>query len=769
MTDKLWVAGAGDWFAGGNWSPVGPPAPGDVLSIASGAPSIADADITGETIRLLGPVTLTARASTFAAGSAGPMIIAVRGDDTAPATATLAAQGTVSFLGKILVEAAGGGSLTIGVADAAKPGNFVIEENGFALVTQESLLTFTGTRVTNNGLIQVEGSAVIEAGLDFVGTGIVEIDNGGWLEVGGAMGAAQKLFLADGTGSVGIADLESFEARVGLGVEGGNRFRLEGITVRSASYDSGELTLYRHKHQKGAIEGELSVKLINPASLTFQPQSEQDLSARDFKFAPDNAGGTVMTYLPRGPSYLEASLPVPIVAETGTTIPLGSMLKQAFGTRDPGFKGITLLPAKALEASSDYWGQVAVNGIDPVLSGWIVNGKAITARTKVHKGDVVTFLVGNNIAFPPELRVQLTDATKGRKAEFLDYSIWTVDPAVSDLVHASDYVVGKPQPGNVVTSAESYQDAYGRVFNTELCNWIADNVAAAAGAPMPLPNQFLEPETNVEGGFWRIAYRGSDSDNPVIDWNTLVRPGDIVRLEWQTTGAGHTTTVLAVAPDGTLEVYDNIDVIDHEHHIGTHDDVAYWKKTDPAGITIYRLDPDGQYLIEGRSLPEHLRGSVFDDLVHARRGADVVAGGPGNDELRGGHGRDRLFGGPGDDVLIGGRLGDKLSGGAGANTFTYEAIRQSRPETPLRDTIKGFASGTDRIDLSVIDAKLAAAGQKPFHFVGEQPLTGHRGQLAYTDAGKYLLVEGDRDGDGRADFAIKVLGASQLTSDDFLL
>ena len=90
-----------------------------------------------------------------------------------------------------------------------------------------------------------------------------------------------------------------------------------------------------------------------------------------------------------------------------------------------------------------------------------------------------------------------------------------------------------------------------------------------------------------------------------------------------------------------LEVYDNIDIIDNEHHIGIHDDVAYWQKTDPAGITIYRLDPDGQYLIDGTKLPERLQGSVFDDLIHARQGADRVSGSIGHDELYGGNGADR--------------------------------------------------------------------------------------------------------------------------------
>ena len=770
MTDRTWVAGvAGDWLAPGNWLPDGVPQPGDQLTIVSGAPTISQGAITAETIRLLGSVTLNVVSVTFKPGPDGPAIISVRGAVETPTEATILSKGTTSFTGKILVEAVGGGSLTILSAGDGSTGNFILGENGLILVTQESLISFAGIRVTNNGLVQVEGVASIESGVDFLGKGIIEIDSGGKLSVDGTLGAGQKLLLADGTGDVAIGDVDLFHARVGLTDYGGNRFFLGDVSAKSASYEDGELTLYRHKNQKGAIEAELSVALINPASLTWQPRSEQTLSAKDFAFAPDGSGGTVMTYAPRGPTYLEASLPVPIVAETGSTVSLKVLLKQAFGAKKADFDGMTLLPAKPLDGTGDFWGQVAFNGIDPVRSGWIVNGEAITEATKVRRGDEVSFLVGNSIAFPPELRVQVTETSKGRNAEYVDYSLWAVDPAVVELVRAPGYTPGKPLPADVVTSAESFQHVYGRVFNTELCNWIADNVAAAGGAPMPLPDQFLEPGSNVEGGFWRIAYRGSDSESPVIDWNTLVQPGDIVRLEWATTGAGHTTTVLAVSQDGTLEVYDNIDVIDGEHHIGSHDDVAYWKKTDPAGITIYRLDPNGQYLIDGTKRAERLQGSVFDDLIHGQRGADRLVGSIGNDELHGDRGRDVLRGGAGDDLLFGGKLQDKLSGGPGANIFAYTSIAQSKPAASLRDTILSFANDRDRIDLSAIDVKLAAEGKQPLHFIGEVEFTGEPGELIYIGSGDFVVVEADLNGDAVADFAIKVMGTANLGAGDFIL
>lgn len=766
MTDRTWVAGAaGDWLTASNWEPPGVPAAGDTLTVVTGTPTIA-ADISDEIIRLIGPATLTLVGVSLTPGG-GAMQILVRGGADAPTEAVIASEGATLFQGRLLVEAAAG-SLTIDSSADVDGNGFALGADTLLLVTQESLLAVTGDAFTNGGIIQIEGIAQFAASVTLDGTGIIEIDNGGRLDLGGGIGAGQKIFLADGTGDLTIGDLDAFEARIGLTVYGGNEVTLDGVKVRSASYENGVLTLYGKKHQAGAIKGELSIDLINGADLLPLKPSEGTLSGRDFAFSPDGDGGTVMTYAPRGPQYFETSLPVPIVAETGATLTLDSMLLEAFGTAKPKFAGMILMPATDLKEGDAYWGQPHINGQEPLLSGWLINGIPVTEPTKVRKGDDVTFLVGNNIAFPPHLRVQITEKAKGGTAAYLDYYLWTVDPDVAALVAQDGAVTGKPSANDIVNSALAYETIYKRVLNTELCNWIADNVAAAAGAPMPLPNQLLEPGSNAEGGFWRIAYRGDDGD-PVIDWNTLVQPGDIVRLEWDKTGAGHTTTVLKVNADGTLEVYDNIDVIDGVHHIGRHDDVTYWKETDPAGITIYRLDPNGQYLIEGHGIAEAIQGTVFDDLIRAGRGADIVKGSAGNDILHGNRNDDRLAGNAGDDVLHGGLGADSLKGGSGADLFAYDAIRQSKPAPALRDTIRDFAPGEDRIDLSALNAALLAKGDKPFRFIGDAPFNGRPGELATLDTRDGLVVRGDKDGDGRADFAILVKGVDSLSAADFVL
>lgn len=97
----------------------------------------------------------------------------------------------------------------------------------------------------------------------------------------------------------------------------------------------------------------------------------------------------------------------------------------------------------------------------------------------------------------------------------------------------------------------------------------------------------------MSGGFWPIFYAGT-GPAPVQDWSMLVEPGDIVRLEWFKPElsiehiSGHSTTVLAaVNAEGMIEVYDNIDYVDHVSTIGVHT-TSYWQETNPSGIKIYR-------------------------------------------------------------------------------------------------------------------------------------------------------------------------------------
>lgn len=147
--------------------------------------------------------------------------------------------------------------------------------------------------------------------------------------------------------------------------------------------------------------------------------------------------------------------------------------------------------------------------------------------------------------------------------------------------------------------------------------------------------------------------------------------------------------------------------------------------------------------------------------------ANVLRGGAGDDALNGGAGNDTLNGGVGDDVLRGGAGKDYLWGGAGSDRFVYNSVSESTANN--RDIIYDFQSGADKIDLRAIDAASTLSGNQAFHFIGDDGFSGSAGELRAAYTSGYTVISGDVNGDGVADFAIKLQGLSEhLGSGDFL-
>ncbi|MBJ6127082.1 VCBS domain-containing protein [Microvirga splendida] len=184
---------------------------------------------------------------------------------------------------------------------------------------------------------------------------------------------------------------------------------------------------------------------------------------------------------------------------------------------------------------------------------------------------------------------------------------------------------------------------------------------------------------------------------------------------------------------------------------------------------------------------DRLYGDDGNDTVSGGIGNDRLWGGNGHDRLLGGSGRDRLDGGAGSDTLKGdsgndwltGGLGrDKLWGGAGRDVFDFNSVKESKLGS-VRDVIYDFRSGQDRIDLRGIDANERLKGNQAFSWTGMKVpflhpdeaashfmtagFTGRAGELRY-DRG---ILMGDTDGDGRAEFEIRVVG--KLTFNDVIL
>jgi hypothetical protein len=653
------------WEHQANWNPNGVPERGDFAAIPTGtsnSPTISDRDIKDIQITLGSPgggsvtlgaasVNFTERGLAIAGGAPGP----------SPVTAMLSCQGDVTFAlagkkeqqqgvkGLITVEAMGG-ALTIDAGD----GTFTLTDSHGktsptptptatpalslatdlkAVVSQESALFFKGRNIVTKSVVadkelilpvvEIEGAADIAEGVTLGGGGILSLQSGGHLSIEGAVESGEQIAFADRTGRVTIRNPVAFSGTLGFTPVAGARVDFPGIQAQSVGVHPSSmgrvLTLYAGPNQTGATLAQIHVQTIDEASLL---PTYLSLTGSDFGLSSDGKGGTRVTYLPQGRTYLEQSMPVPVIAFRGSKVSLQTIFSQSFGTSTPGFHGITLLrPERHENEKHDFFFWSKLEGHPE----WLVNGKPIKKKHTVTRFDQVELLVGNNICCPAQFDARVTPAGSGPESEIVTYSVWTVDPTVAKGVELTP---GKPTPGDIGASARSLLKTFPDVPNTNECNWIADNVAAVAGVPMPLPNTYPDPTDNVEGGFWRIAYTGA-GPNPVKNWFRLVVPGDIVRMA-HLFGGGHTTTVLTRQhPDGKITVYAN----GVRPTISIHDSNAE-EGTNPASITIYRLDPSQQYLILGTSLGEVIQGSVYNNLIKPGGGADVIIAGPNNNEIQ---------------------------------------------------------------------------------------------------------------------------------------
>ena len=162
-------------------------------------------------------------------------------------------------------------------------------------------------------------------------------------------------------------------------------------------------------------------------------------------------------------------------------------------------------------------------------------------------------------------------------------------------------------------------------------------------------------------------------------------------------------------------------------------------------------------------------GNELDNTIRGNALDNVLAGLEGNDTLLGFAGRDDLDGGMGRDLLVGGAGQDFATGGDGADRFIYFDGDFAGLTLRTADRIRDFdQSEGDRIDLRGVDA-VAGGEDDAFAFIGSDMFSGTAGELRYETVEGSTMVYGDTDGDGTADFAIRLLGELQLQSGDFLL
>ncbi|MFC7499570.1 calcium-binding protein [Enterovirga sp. GCM10030262] len=177
----------------------------------------------------------------------------------------------------------------------------------------------------------------------------------------------------------------------------------------------------------------------------------------------------------------------------------------------------------------------------------------------------------------------------------------------------------------------------------------------------------------------------------------------------------------------------------------------------------------GEDVIRAGSGNDIARGGAGDDRLYGQAGRDQLFGDDGEDILLGGAGEDSLSGGISNDVLLGGTGRDSLTGGGGADwfRFTNSDISDSADEADMITDFSGYHG--DRIDLQRVDADTLTARNDAFTFVGDAAFSGAAGELRVEVVDSNTFLQGDRDGDGAADFFIRVDGLPPLEASDFIL
>jgi Ca2+-binding RTX toxin-like protein len=172
-----------------------------------------------------------------------------------------------------------------------------------------------------------------------------------------------------------------------------------------------------------------------------------------------------------------------------------------------------------------------------------------------------------------------------------------------------------------------------------------------------------------------------------------------------------------------------------------------------------------------------MRSGAGSDTLHGLAGNDHLSAGAGNDHLYGGDGADILMGGDGKDILKGGADADELTGGAGmdrlyggsgADRFVFEEVGDSVPGWGRRDGILDFTRGSDRIDLTGIDANTSESGNQAFSWISASSFDKIEGQLRISEGNGFMVVQGDVNGDGNPEFEIQITGTASIEKSAFL-
>ncbi|MGL4397864.1 MAG: M10 family metallopeptidase C-terminal domain-containing protein [Hyphomicrobium sp.] len=400
------------------------------------------------------------------------------------------------------------------------------------------------------------------------------------------------------------------------------------------------------------------------------------------------------------------------------------------------------------------------------------------ARTTTRAGDT-TYGFNSNAG-----RTQFAIASASEKVVF---AIW--DGGGIDTLDMSGY----SNDGRIDLNFEAFSSVGGLTYNIAIARGaVIENAVGGTGADIIIGNDAVNTLTGGSGADALTGGRGND----VLEGGLA---GDTARF----TGAlSHYVVVLN--GDGSITVTDRVVGRDGVDLLWSVEQASFADGTfNVVDITTTEQMPDTSPIPDpnaGTGTPpsptptppttdpaatdtgDDTTGADddtfgFDDdrTEEGTSGHDLLETGGGDDFLFGFGGNDKLRGGDGFDVLEGGRGRDMLSGGADGDTFVFSNIRDSLAGTARRDVITDFDRRDDMIHLGSIDSSTRKAGDQGFRYIGKADFHKLAGELRYDvfnvagTARDKTIVEGDINGDGRADFQIQMTGIVPLSKFDFVL
>jgi Ca2+-binding RTX toxin-like protein len=178
---------------------------------------------------------------------------------------------------------------------------------------------------------------------------------------------------------------------------------------------------------------------------------------------------------------------------------------------------------------------------------------------------------------------------------------------------------------------------------------------------------------------------------------------------------------------------------------------------------------DGTDKVSGQEGNDVITGDGGVDTLNGDAGADTIHGGTAGDKISGGDGNDKLYGDSGNDDITAGEGADMIDGGQGADSIHLWNMRAVTDRLVFHagdsgtvagevDTVEGFVSGEDKIDLRSFGAMDFLSG-------GLAHSGGGNSSVFYSNGNLFI----DGDGNGATDMVVAFTYVNSMTANDFLL